>query len=134
MDNVTIRLRKMMKNPLLARRQFVIELIHPGKANIAKADLQKELAKSLKVADTQCIFLFGFKTAFGGGKSTGFGLVYDDKESALKFEPKYRLVRNGIIEKKETSKKQKTEKKNKDKKTRGTGRRAEQRKQKRAQA
>ena len=134
MDNVTIRLRKMMKNPLLSRKQFVIELIHPGKASISKADLQKELAKSLKVADPQCIFLFGFKLAFGGGKSTGFGLVYNDKESALKFEPKYRLVRNGIIEAKETSKKQKTEKKNRDKKVRGTGVRTAKRKAKRAAA
>ena len=30
---------------------------------------------------------------FGGGKSTGFGLIYDNLDSAKKFEPKYRLVR-----------------------------------------
>ena len=30
---------------------------------------------------------------FGGGKSTGFGLIYDTLESAKKFEPKYRLIR-----------------------------------------
>lgn len=36
--------------------------------------------------------MFGFRTAFGGGKSTGFALVYDNKE-ALKFEPRYRLIR-----------------------------------------
>ena len=30
---------------------------------------------------------------FGGGKSTGFGLVYDNLDSAKKFEPKYRLIR-----------------------------------------
>lgn len=30
---------------------------------------------------------------FGGGKSTGFGLIYDSIENAKKFEPKYRLVR-----------------------------------------
>ena len=40
------------------------------------------------------IIVFGFRTHFGGGKSTGFALVYDTKE-ALKFEPKYRLVRVG---------------------------------------
>lgn len=30
---------------------------------------------------------------FGGGKSTGFGLIYDTLDAAKKFEPKYRLIR-----------------------------------------
>jgi hypothetical protein len=30
---------------------------------------------------------------FGGGKSTGFGLIYDDVKAAKQFEPKYRLIR-----------------------------------------
>lgn len=30
---------------------------------------------------------------FGGGKSTGFGLIYDSLDVAKKFEPRYRLVR-----------------------------------------
>ena len=32
---------------------------------------------------------------FGGGKSTGFGLIYDTLEAAKRFEPKYRLIRVG---------------------------------------
>ena len=39
------------------------------------------------------VFTFGFKTNFGGGKSTGFGLIYDTMDFAKKFEPKYRLLR-----------------------------------------
>jgi len=39
------------------------------------------------------IFCFGFKTQFGGGKTTGFALVYDSLDFAKKFEPKYRLAR-----------------------------------------
>jgi hypothetical protein len=38
------------------------------------------------------VIVFGFRTQFGGGKSTGFALIYDSKD-ALKFEPRYRLVR-----------------------------------------
>ena len=30
---------------------------------------------------------------FGGGKSTGFGLIYDDLEALKRFEPDYRKVR-----------------------------------------
>jgi len=39
------------------------------------------------------IFCFGFHTQFGGGKTTGFALIYDTLDSAKKFEPKYRLAR-----------------------------------------
>lgn len=30
---------------------------------------------------------------FGGGKSTGFGLIYDNAKAAKQFEPKHRLIR-----------------------------------------
>ena len=64
--------------------------------------------------------VFGFKTAFGGGKSTGFGLVYDTIEALKKFEPKYRLVRLGLQKKVQRSRKQLKERKNRSKKLRGT--------------
>eukprot|EP00742_Colponemidia_sp_Colp-10_P000012 GILJ01000015.1.p1 GENE.GILJ01000015.1~~GILJ01000015.1.p1 ORF type:complete len:133 (+),score=24.12 GILJ01000015.1:64-462(+) len=116
----TIRTRKFMTNRLLARRQFVIDVIHPGQANISKKDLKEKVAKMYKAADVNCVVLFGFKTQFGGGKSTGFGLVYDNLESVKKFEPKYRLVRAGLVETKPTSRKQRKELKNRKKKFRGT--------------
>merc|ERR1719474_655014 len=66
-------------------------------------------------------FTFGFKTQFGGGKSTGFALIYDTMDFAKKFEPKYRLLRQGVIEAKTRgSRKQRKEKKNRTKKVRGT--------------
>ena len=46
-----------------------------------------------EVKDPNSIFVFKFRTHFGGGKSTGFGLIYDNLDSAKKFEPKYRLIR-----------------------------------------
>ena len=50
-----------------------------------------------KVNEVNTIFLFGFRTAYGGGKSTGFALIYDSIEDAKKFEPKYRLARVRIV-------------------------------------
>ncbi len=67
--------------------------MHPGKANVSKAELNGMLAKLLKVQDPKCVFTFHFKSAFGGGKSTGFALIYDTLEDAKKYEPKHRLVR-----------------------------------------
>merc|ERR1719158_601815 len=67
------------------------------------------------------VFTFGFKTQFGGGKSTGFALIYDTMDFAKKFEPKYRLVRQGVAEAKaKVSRKQKKEGKNRMHKVRGT--------------
>merc|ERR1712243_333805 len=68
----------------------------------------------------QMLFCFGFRTAFGGGKTTGFALVYDTLDYAKKIEPKYRLARHGLIEIKKTARKQMKERKNRMKKARGT--------------
>merc|ERR1712187_696093 len=109
-----------MGNPLLARRQFVLDIIHPGMANVSKKDLSNKLAAMYKVHDPQCIQLFGFKTAFGGGRSTGFGLIYDSIDRMKKFEPKYRLVRAGLAtKKKDVGRRAKKDLKNRQKKVTG---------------
>jgi len=101
------------------RKQFIIDVLHPGRANVSKAELKEKLAKLYEVRDAQSIFVFGFRTQFGGGKSTGFGLIYDSVDSAKKYEPKYRLIRNGLATKVEKSRKQMKERKNRAKKIRG---------------
>ncbi|KAF8978097.1 ribosomal 40S subunit protein S24B [Entomortierella lignicola] len=118
-STATIRTRKFLTNRLLARKQMVVDIIHPARANISKDELRDKLAKMYKV-DKEVVFCFGFRTQFGGGKSTGFALIYDNLESAKKFEPKYRLVRHGLLEIKKASRKQRKERKNRSKKLRGT--------------
>merc|ERR1712107_154418 len=95
--SVTIRTRKYMTNRLLCRRQMVVDVLHPGKATVSKADVREKLAKMYSCTADRC-FTFGFKTQFGGGKSTGFALIYDTMDFAKKFEPKYRPLRQGVIE------------------------------------
>ncbi|KAK9708549.1 ribosomal 40S subunit protein S24B [Basidiobolus ranarum] len=116
---VTIRTRKFLTNRLLQRKQFVVDILHPGKANISKDELREKLAKMYK-SEKENVFCFGFRNAFGGGKSTGFALIYDSLDAAKKFEPKYRLVRHGLAENGITSRKQRKERKNRLKKLRGT--------------
>mmetsp|Transcript_26825 Transcript_26825/g.58498 ORF Transcript_26825/g.58498 Transcript_26825/m.58498 type:complete len:132 (+) Transcript_26825:70-465(+) len=115
----TIRTRKFITNRLLQRKQFVIDVLHPGRPNVSKAELKEKLASMYDVKDNDCIFVFGFRTQFGGGKSTGFGVIYDDKKAATQFEPKYRLIRNGLAKKVEKSRKQKKERRNRERKIRG---------------
>mmetsp|Transcript_37434 Transcript_37434/g.44663 ORF Transcript_37434/g.44663 Transcript_37434/m.44663 type:complete len:137 (-) Transcript_37434:204-614(-) len=130
-DAVVVRTRKFKRNPLLARRQMIVDIVHPGRANVPKSDLQEQVGGMYK-ADPKLTVLFGFRTKFGGGKSTGFCLIYDNEEAIRKFEPKHRLIRQGLQEKKETSRKAIKEAKNKGKKIRGTGRSIARHKAKRA--
>merc|ERR1711865_1237065 len=101
-----------------------------GVASVKKTDVKELLVKMHKVRDPNCVFVFGFKTAFGGGKSTGFGLIYDSVEDAKMYEPKYRLVRAGLRVRLETGRKGIKVAKNRAKKVWGTGRRAAIHKQK----
>lgn len=98
---------------------MVIDVLHPGSPNVSKADLCAKLA-TLYNAPKENVVTFGFRTAFGGGKSTGFALIYDSQEAALKFEPKYRLVRQGAAKVEKAARKQRKERKNRAKKFRGT--------------
>jgi small subunit ribosomal protein S24e len=122
MSSCTIRTRKFMSNRLLQRKQFIVDVIHPGRATVSKADVSAKLASMYGVSDSQTIVVFGFRTQFGGNKSTGFGLIYDDVKAATKFEPKHRLVRAGLAQKVDKSRKQIKEKKNRMKSVRGVKR------------
>lgn len=117
---VTIRTRKFITNRLLARRQFIVDVLHPNRANVSKAELSEKLAQIYKT-DKARVVTFGLRTAFGGGRSTGFGLIYDDEASQKKFEPKYRLIRSGLaVAPPKTNRKLRKERKNRAKKLRGT--------------
>ncbi|KAJ1025552.1 hypothetical protein NDA13_004360 [Ustilago tritici] len=116
---VTLRTRKFITNRLLQRKQMVLDVIHPARPNVSKAELSEKLSEIYKTPKEQCV-VFGMRTAFGGGRSTGFALIYDSRES-MKFEPKHRLVRIGLAEKTEkASRKLRKERKNRAKKVRGT--------------
>eukprot|EP00798_Chlamydomonas_sp_ICE-L_P013699 gene13699-19591_t len=115
----SIRTRKFITNRLLSRKQFVIDVLHPGRPNVSKSELKDKLSNIYDVKDTSTIFAFGFRTQFGGGRSTGFGVIYDNLAVAKQFEPKYRLIRNCLAKKVEKSRKQKKERRNRAKTVRG---------------
>ena len=113
-------------------KQMVVDVIHPGRPNVPKDELS-EVVGGMHKADAKLTVMFGFKTKFGGGKSTGFCLIYDNEDALRKFEPKHRLVRKGIETRAEKSRKAIKEAKNKGLKIRGTGARIAKHKAKRAQ-
>merc|ERR1712221_49667 len=118
-DTATIRTRKFMTNRLLQRRQMIVDVLHPGKATVSKHDIREKLARMYK-STADCIVCFGFKTLFGGGKTTGFALIYDTLDYLKKFEPKYRKQRLGLIKVEKPPRKQRKERTEQRKKVRGT--------------
>lgn len=119
---------------------MVVDVLHPGQPSVKKSIIREKLAKMYKVSTgdphhhhhhyykiivflqvtSDVVYVFGFRTNFGGGKSTGFALIYDTLDFAKKFEPKHRLARHGLYEKKQQTRKQRKERKNRMKKVRGT--------------
>ena len=121
-SEIVIRARKFQTNNLLDRKQFVLDVFHKESEDVSLKMMAKVVAKKFKVSE-DTVTLFGFKTKFGGGKSTGFCLIYDSLDSLKKFEPKHRLLKKGLVQKKTDVKKKtrgmKKEEKNRLKKLRG---------------
>ena len=92
-SNVTVGIRHLVDDPRL-RRRFQIHVIHAHRGKLSNQELKEEIAKKFNVVNHQTIFVFGFRTY--GHRSSGFGVVYDKLEDALKYEPTRRLDKNGL--------------------------------------
>lgn len=96
------------------------DVLHPNRPNVSKDELRTKLSELYK-SNKDAVSVFGFRTHFGGGKSTGFALIYESQEALKKFEPHYRLVRYGLAQKVEkASRQQRKQRKNRAKELRGT--------------
>ena len=77
---------------------MLLDVFQPGKATVPETESREKLAKAYKPTP-DVIFVFGFRAHFGGGKTTGFGVIYDSLDDAKQSEPKHRLARHGLCEK-----------------------------------
>ncbi len=76
------------------------DVLHPNRPNVSKDELRQKLSELYKASKDQ-VSVFGFRTQFGGGKSTGFALIYESNEALKKFEPQYRLIRYDMAQRAE---------------------------------
>jgi len=63
-----IRTRKFITNPLLARKQFVVDVYHQELGYVSKTQIQQAVAKKFKV-DAGLVIVYGLRAKFGGGKT-----------------------------------------------------------------
>ena len=61
-------------------------------ANVAKSQIKSKLATMFKTKEEN-VTIYGLKTKFGGGRSTGFALVYDNLDAKKKYDLKVWLRR-----------------------------------------
>lgn len=61
-------------------------------ANVSKKEIKDKLAKQFK-SDESRISIFGLKTKFGGGRTSGFALIYNTPEDKRKFDSETLLRR-----------------------------------------
>ena len=67
-------------------------MIHPDSANCSREDIKKALVTRFKTQADR-ISVFGLKTKFGGGRSSGFALIYNSTEDKKKYDSKTNLRR-----------------------------------------
>lgn len=65
-------------------------MVHPDVAKVTKEEIREYVRTHFKKPH---VSLFGVKKFFGGGRTRGFCLIYDNEESLRKIEPAYRLKR-----------------------------------------
>ena len=54
-------------------------MIHPEMPNVKREAIKESLAKKFNTK-AERISIFGLKTKFGGGRSSGFALIYNSLE------------------------------------------------------
>lgn len=101
---ITIKTRRLRVNKLLARRELLLDVYHEGKPNVSQKDLREQIASKYHW-EPKNIVLYGFRTAFGGNRSSGFCLAYDNQQYLVKYEPNFRLRRAGVVPKRNPKRK-----------------------------
>ena len=67
-------------------------MTHPESPNVPRQTLKEMISKKYKCHERNVI-LFGFRTKFGGMRSTGYCLIYDTFDMLKKYEPRHRKLK-----------------------------------------
>ena len=87
MEKLHCRFTKVQNNRLLNRVQMIVDVYH-GHENVTKEQIRQAIKNKFK---KEHIVLLQVKKLFGGGRTKGIALVYDNEESLRKLE-NYRRV------------------------------------------
>jgi len=80
-------------NPLVNRREVHFKVEHPTSGTPNRVELKKKIA-ALETADENLTFIKSIRTSYGNRYADCKANIYEDDETAKKFEPKYMIIRN----------------------------------------
>ena len=90
MDKLHVRFSKVKNNRLLSRVQMIVDVYHDRKTNVTKEQIREALKKRFNKSH---IVLVRVKQLFGGGRTKGIALVYDNEEAMKRNETEKKLSR-----------------------------------------
>ncbi len=93
-----IKVTEIKENKLLGRKEIYFDIIHEGEATPSRKDIKGKLVAMLDL-DPETTVVQYIRSYFGSHISKGYAKAYESKEKLLYIEPKYVLVRDGIIQK-----------------------------------
>jgi small subunit ribosomal protein S24e len=83
-------------NPLLQRREFHIDILHPSSASPKRGEVRKEFC-AVKSAVADRMVVEWVRAVYGAPRSRGLIYVYDNVEALKKTARHHILLRNGLI-------------------------------------
>lgn len=90
MEKQIYRFTKVQNNKVLNRLQMVVDVYHPKELNVTKEQIRETIRGKFK---KNHVIVINVKKLFGGGRTKGFALVYDNEEAMKKIEQVKRLDR-----------------------------------------
>lgn len=92
---VEVEIESEKENKLLNRRELTLIVSHQGEETPGREQL-KDRVSNLVNSPKNTVIIDSINTMFGKEQSTVEARVYDDEESAVKYERKYQKERNKI--------------------------------------
>merc|ERR1712032_1406707 len=87
---VIYKFSKVRQNRLLNRVQMCVDVFHGSVSKIPNESIREYMRSHFKKPH---VSVFGVKKYYGGGRTRGYCVIYDNEESMKKYEPKYRAKR-----------------------------------------
>merc|ERR1712222_61599 len=87
---VIYKFSKVRQNRLLNRVQMGVDVFHGSVSKIPNESIREYMRTHFKKPHVN---VFGVKKYYGGGRTRGYCVIYDNEESMKKYEPVYRAKR-----------------------------------------
>jgi len=96
-EGITIEVLEKQRNNIIGRTTYRVIVNHIGKGTPPIPELRVKLAEKMNI-NFKRIFIKKLETQYGIGVSKSIINIYDDPETALRFEPKFVIERNKTLQ------------------------------------